>query len=212
MKNHFPAIKVCGLRDPANIEDVISTHPQYIGFIFYPLSARFAGELNPEYIGSIKNVKKTAVFVNASFQEIKIILDKCQFDAVQLHGNESPEFCMQIKKMGVELIKAFGVDSHFDFNRLADYIPVADYFLFDTKTSIYGGSGKSFNWEILKMYPYSKPYFLSGGIGPENFWEAFTFKDDRLYAIDLNSRFETSPGIKNITLLKQVLNNKIDNE
>jgi len=202
-----PVIKICGLKDPTNIREVALVNPQYMGFIFYPSSARFVGELDPESLVDLKNTKKTAVFVDASLKSISGIVNKYQFDAVQLHGNESPEFCMQVKSIGVEVIKAFGLNSDFDFTQLEAYLDVVDYFLFDTKTERYGGSGKSFNWEVLQKYPYQKKYFLSGGIGMENFKEAYTFEDERLYAIDINSRFELSPGIKNIKLLEQVLNN-----
>ncbi len=191
---------------PANIDEVLSLNPQYIGFIFYPSSSRFVGELDQEYIKSLKNVKKTAVFVNATVDAIVEIVKKYQFDAIQLHGNESAAFCHDLKeRTGLEIIKAFGIDPEFDFNQLEAYLLNVDYFLFDTKTSIYGGSGNVFNWDVLKKYSYDKPYFLSGGIGPDNFLDAYTFKDERLYAVDLNSRFESSPGIKNLLLLKQAL-------
>src|SRR5690606_9659775 len=202
----LPAIKICGLMKPANIDEVLSLNPQYIGFIFYPSSSRFVGELDQEYIKSLKNVKKTAVFVNATVDAIVEIVKKYQFDAIQLHGNESAAFCQDLKeRTGLEIIKAFGIDSEFDFNQLEAYLLNVDYFLFDTKTSRYGGSGNVFNWDVLKKYSYDKPYFLSGGIGPDNFSDAYTFKDERLYAVDLNSRFESAPGIKNLLLLKQAL-------
>lgn len=191
---------------PANIDEVLSLNPQYIGFIFYPSSSRFVGELDQEYIKSLKNVKKTAVFVNATVDAIVEVVKKYQFDAIQLHGNESAAFCQDLKeRTGLEIIKAFGIDPEFDFNQLEAYLLNVDYFLFDTKTSIYGGSGNVFNWDVLKKYSYDKPYFLSGGIGPDNFSDAYTFKDERLYAVDLNSRFESAPGIKNLLLLKQAL-------
>lgn len=191
---------------PANIDEVLSLNPQYIGFIFYPSSSRFVGELDQEYIKSLKNVKKTAVFVNATVDAIVEVVKKYQFDAIQLHGNESAAFCQDLKeRTGLEIIKAFGIDPEFDFNQLEAYLLNVDYFLFDTKTSIYGGSGNMFNWDVLKKYSYDKPYFLSGGIGPDNFSDAYTFKDERLYAVDLNSRFESAPGIKNLLLLKQAL-------
>lgn len=208
----LPAIKICGLKNPSNIDEVLLLKPQYIGFIFYPSSSRFVGELDREYMMSLENVKKTAVFVNSSFEEIVKVVDKYQFDAIQLHGDEDVTFCEDLKAAtGLEIIKAFGVDSGFDFTQLERYLPIVDYFLFDTKTSIYGGSGRVFDWDVLKRYPYNKPYFLSGGIDVNNFKEAYTFEDERIYAVDLNSRFESSPGVKNIQLLKQALK-KIDNE
>jgi len=206
-----PLIKVCGLTDPHNIKDVLTLGPQYIGLIFYPKSARYIGELDPEYLLTLKNVKKTGVFVNSSITEVEQMMVKYQLDAIQLHGNESPEFCselmasMQMTEAGVEIIKAFGVDIDFDFQQLEAYLSVVDYFLFDTKTPLHGGSGKAFDWHILDRYSYDKPFFLSGGIGPDNFKHAYQIEDERLYALDLNSRFESSPGFKNISLLQQVL-------
>jgi phosphoribosylanthranilate isomerase len=206
MKQSMPAIKICGLREPSNIDEVLLLKPQYIGFIFYPSSSRFVGDIDPEYIKGLKNVKKTAVFVNASLEEIIEIVNTYQFNAIQLHGNESAAFCEELKRItGLEIIKAFGVESDFDFNQLEPYLPYVDYFLFDTKTSLYGGSGMVFNWNVMKKYPYSKKYFLSGGIGSDNFDAAYSFDDERLYAVDLNSKFELSPGIKNILLLKNAL-------
>jgi len=208
----LPAIKICGLREPLNIDEILLLGPQYIGFIFYPSSARFVGEPDVEYMKGLTNVKKTAVFVNSSLEEIIRIVNRYQFDAIQLHGDESADFCKDVKAgTGTELIKAFGIDPEFDFLQLESYLPVVDYFLFDTKTSMYGGSGRIFNWDVLKKYTYDKPYFLSGGIDPDNFLDAYTFEDERIYAVDLNSRFESSPGVKNVQLLKQTLK-KIDDE
>src|SRR5690606_37722718 len=127
-----------------NIDEVLALGIHYVGFIFYPSSARFVGEIDPDYLRSIKTAKKTAVFVNASFDEIAPIVNKFQFDAVQLHGDESPHLCSQVQDLGVQTIKAFGVNSSFNFNILEPYLKVVDYFLFDTKTPLYGGSGKAF--------------------------------------------------------------------
>src|SRR5690606_15943253 len=181
--NRQPLIKVCGLTDPHNIEEVLALDPQYIGLIFYSRSARYIGELDPEYLLTLKNVKRTGVFVDASILEIEQMLIKYQLHAIQLHGSESPEFCGKlkanqlIKEKGVELIKAFGINNEFDFQQLEAYMPVVDYFLFDTKTPSHGGSGKTFDWSILDRYTYSIPFFLSGGIGPDNFKDAYHIKD-----------------------------------
>ena len=210
-----PLIKVCGLTDPHNIEDVLALGPHYIGLIFYQKSARYVDKLDPEFILTLKDVRKTGVFVNTSISEVEEMQNKYDLDAIQLHGNESPEFCSELKtskkiqEKGVELIKAFGINNEFDFQQLGAYMPLVDYFLFDTKTPSHGGSGKIFDWKILDQYSYTKPFFLSGGISPDNFNEAYCINDERLYALDLNSRFEISPGIKNINLLQQALENRL---
>lgn len=197
--------KVCGLRDKENILEIIGLVPDYIGFIFYPKSARYAGDQDLEFIRALSTVKKVAVFVNASETEINNVLDSYPFDVVQLHGAESPTFCETIRSKGVEVIKAFGLDDDFDFNQLTDYQSVVDYFLFDTKTVLHGGSGKRFDWKILEQYKANVPYFISGGIDEDAFREAKKIDDDRLYCIDINSKFELESGIKSIPRLKAVL-------
>lgn len=197
--------KVCGLREKENILDVVNLGPDYIGFIFYSSSSRYAGDQDLDFINDLTEVKKVAVFVDASESDIDRVLQRYRFDAVQLHGTESPDFCKTIQSKNVELIKAFGVDNAFDFNILKTYTSVVDYFLFDTKTVLHGGSGKRFNWGVLKSYEESKPYFISGGIDQVTFELAENIEDERLYCIDINSRFEQAPGIKSIPLLKTVL-------
>src|SRR5690606_35542174 len=123
-----PVIKICGLKDHRNIAKLVSVNPQYMGFIFYPSSARFVGELAPESLVNLKNIKRTAVFVNAPFSEIREVVSRYQFEAVQLHGDESPELCLQVKNMGVEVIKAFGLHSDFEFTQLEPYMDVVDFF------------------------------------------------------------------------------------
>lgn len=197
--------KVCGLRDKENVLQVAALKPDYIGFIFYEKSARYAGGADLEFINELSGTKKVAVFVNATEKEIDSILTRYSFDAVQLHGNERPEFCETIRLKGVELIKAFGVDSSFDFNQLKAYGSVVDYFLFDTKTRLHGGSGRKFDWDVLDEYKENIPYYLSGGIDKEAFRSASSLKDERLYCIDVNSCFELEPGVKSIPLLQTIL-------
>jgi phosphoribosylanthranilate isomerase len=198
-------IKVCGMRDRENILQIKELNPDYLGFIFYPKSPRYVDLFDKNLISLLHPIKKTAVFVNATLNEVKTIIRENHFNAVQLHGNESPEYCSKIKNVGIEVIKAFGIHENFEWKLLEPYLDVVDYFLFDTFTSAHGGSGITFNWEVLKHYPFEKKYFLSGGIGPENIEIAFAIQDERLYGLDLNSRFEDSPGFKNIELLKTVL-------
>jgi len=198
-------IKVCGMRELENIIQLKELAPDYLGFIFYHKSARYVETIDKNLLNLLQPIKKTAVFVNATLDEVTTIVKEHRFEAVQLHGSESSDYCSEIKKEGVEVIKAFGIHEGFNWELLESYLDVVDYFLFDTYTSTHGGSGKAFNWEVLKSYPFEKPYFLSGGIGPENIESALTIQDERLYGLDLNSKFEDSPGLKNIELLKTVL-------
>jgi len=201
-----PKIKICGLRDPENIREVLALQPDYIGFIFYPASKRYVGtSLDDRWITQLKGAVKTAVLVDADEQEAQAIVDQFGFQAVQLHGSESPGYCGRLRSAGVTVIKAFGIDETFSWNRLADYEDVVDYYLFDTQSPQHGGTGKRFDWTLLQGYPFPKPFFLSGGISAGNIREALDIDDDRLYALDLNSKFETTPGIKDIALLKQTL-------
>lgn len=197
-------IKICGLRDPKNILDIIHLDPDYLGFIFFRQSSRYVQSIDESFLHALQ-IKKTAVFVNSSITEVDAVLNTYSFEAVQLHGSESAEYCKELNRENLEVIKAFGVNEDFEWEQLRPYLDCVDFFLFDTLTPMYGGSGKSFNWKILEEYPFSKPYFLSGGIGPENFKEACAISDDRLYALDLNSKFESFPGYKDIQLLKKVI-------
>ena len=202
-------IKVCGMREAENIRQLKEMNPDYMGFIFYSNSPRYINEIDIKLFASLPFIKKTAVFVNADLEEVKSIIKMYGFDAVQLHGNESVEYCNALHTKELEVIKAFGIDDSFDWKSLVPYQNVVDYFLFDTFTETHGGSGESFNWVVLKDYSLSKPFFLSGGIGPENIESALQIKDERLYGLDLNSKFEIAPGLKDIELLKTVLNRKI---
>lgn len=196
-------LKICGLKFKDNIVQVAALKPDYIGFIFYPKSKRFVGEdfqmpaLSPE-------IKKTGVFVNASPEYVKLKVEQYKLDMVQLHGDETPEYCQQIRSF-VKVMKAFGIDEHFDFKALELYKNCCDYFLFDTKTSEYGGSGKQFNWDVLKKYDNSVPFFLSGGLGLEEIEKLqITNYKLNIIAVDVNSRFEIEPGLKDVKKLKQV--------
>ncbi len=204
-------LKVCGMKEPDNIRDLVELKPDYLGFIFYPESKRFAGKLDLESISNIPaSVKKTGVFVNESMDAMADEVIQYNLDAVQLHGDESADFCRSFKKFlhnmqtekHVELIKAFGISEGFDFTTLQPYEDFVDYFLFDTSTVQHGGSGETFDWNILQDYKGSKPYFLSGGLSPENIHAVSRLNDLRLHGIDLNSKFEHEPGIKDIEKLR----------
>ncbi|MBS1529983.1 MAG: phosphoribosylanthranilate isomerase [Bacteroidetes bacterium] len=191
-------IKVCGMKYPENIEAVAVLQPDYIGFIFYPQSPRFVAELEAVKVSAFK----TGVFVDENIGKVKKLIGKYQLDAIQLHGGEGPDFC-EVFKDKVTVIKAFGIDRHFDFATLDPYVGKVDYFMFDTKTSKHGGSGRSFDWLLLDRYKLDVPFFLSGGIGPENIKEVKEITHPQFYGVDLNSRFEIEPGLKHIDKLKK---------
>ena len=194
-------IKVCGLKYSGNVEAVTGLGPDYIGIIFYEPSPRYAGDIDAELVAEIpKSVQKTAVFVNAGSGEISALIERYKFEAIQLHGSENAGFCQSFRDR-VTVIKAFGIDEHFDFGLLDAYAGHVDYFLFDTKTAIHGGSGESFNWALLNDYRLDVPFFLSGGISLDNLAEIRAIDHPQFYGVDLNSRFEISPGIKDIDRL-----------
>ncbi|WP_374165134.1 phosphoribosylanthranilate isomerase [Arcticibacter sp. MXS-1] len=196
-------VKVCGMRERQNIADLIKLEPDYIGFIFYRPSGRYFGEPGEGDLEDIpSSAKKTGVFVNAEAEEIRSAVRLLKLGAVQLHGNESADLCKELSATGLEVIKAFGIDETFRFDTLKAYEDAVDYFLFDTKTSKHGGSGKAFDWKLLERNDSTKGYFLSGGIGPEEAGMVKSLKDPRLYAVDLNSRFEAAPGLKDIHQLQ----------
>ncbi|MFW5753994.1 MAG: phosphoribosylanthranilate isomerase [Marinilabiliaceae bacterium] len=192
-------IKVCGMRLGRNIEEVARHMPDYMGFIFHPGSPRFAGSiLNPEVTAALPgHIRKTGVFVNASSHYIDETCKKYGLNTVQLHGGESKDQCSELKKRGYEVIKTFSLKNIDDITQTSDYTASCDFFLFDTPTSQHGGSGKKFDWSVLSGATIERPFFLSGGIEEA---DAQTILDDipiQPYAIDINSRFETNPGIKN---------------
>jgi phosphoribosylanthranilate isomerase len=202
------AIKVCGMKYADNIKKLSEIKPDLMGFIFYPPSKRFVGveflksdltDINPQII-------KTAVFVNAQIHEIVEFSKMYGMQVVQLHGTESPDFCKTIKNEGFMVLKAFGIDDSFDFNILELYQDVVDFFLFDTKTNLHGGSGETFNWNKINQYKLQKPFFLSGGLSLENLASVKNIKNEFFYGVDLNSKFELEPGLKDIEQLREAFN------
>ncbi len=195
-------LKVCGMRELENISALSELDPNYIGFIFWSESSRFVDKKTPPLD---KKIIKTGVFVDATFDYILTKIKDHQLDAVQLHGQESCSYCKVIKDYGLKVIKSFSIKNTFDFNTLEDYENSCDYYLFDTKGKLPGGNGFNFDWKILNEYPSQKPFFLSGGIGVDNLNEIKKLVKTKLpiHAIDVNSKFETAPGNKNIELLKK---------
>ena len=192
-------LKICGMKYPENITEIAALKPDYLGFIFWEKSSRLMDVgLIPELP---ETTKKVGVFVDASATEIRSKIEQYQLDIVQLHGNESVSFCTEIKLLNVDIIKVFSVGTNFDFSVLEKFLPMVDYFLFDTKGKLPGGNGVTFDWNVLENYPFKKPFFLSGGIGINELEAIKAFQKtkvvEKCIAIDVNSQFETKPGLKN---------------
>ena len=203
-------LKVCGMSDAANVRELVKLSPDYIGFIFYAQSKRFVGEDFDESVISVipSNILKVGVFVNAEVDYIKQKIKKYNLDLVQLHGDETPDFCRIIKQDGISIIKTFSIDEDFNFKIIDSYKPYCEYFLFDTKSPDYGGAGKKFDWNILLNYDNEKPVFLSGGIDNGDIEEIKKISLKlNIHAIDINSRFELKPGLKDILKIKQFKDN-----
>lgn len=199
-------LKVCGLKHEHNISKLAQLPIDYMGFIFYKNSPRFvAKDLSFDFMRTIpKHIKKTGVFVNENSYSMFNHIAHYDLDIVQLHGNETPEICAELKPQ-VQVMKAFQILDDFDFKQLENYLSVVDYFLFDSPTVTYGGSGKQFNWQVLKNYKYNIPFFLSGGISEEHIDEINQLNMPQLAAIDINSKFEPEPGLKNTEHIKQFI-------
>jgi phosphoribosylanthranilate isomerase len=197
------ALKVCGNRD--NIVEVASLNPDYMGFIFYEPSPRYVGVGFKMPSDLPKSIKKVGVFVNEEVEAIKRIVTDLKFDFVQLHGHESVEDCQTLKRFGVGVIKVFSIDTTFDFKTTIPYEHVVDYFLFDTKGKFYGGNAISFDWNLLVNYHQRVPFFLGGGLTPENIIGLKNISKMNLHAIDVNSGVEDSAGNKNIVRIEAVI-------
>lgn len=192
-------IKVCGMRDTENIREVEALGINLMGFIFWPKSSRFVSE-RPAYLPN--RVKRVGVFVNEDIETVKSLSDEYNLDYIQLHGHESPEYVAQMER---PVIKAISVNNRDDIATYKAYEDVVEYFLFDTKCLSVGGSGKQFDWSILSAYDGKKPFLLSGGIGSDDAEKVKNIRHPKCIGIDLNSRFEITPGIKDINKLKQFL-------
>jgi phosphoribosylanthranilate isomerase len=193
-------VKICGMKYPDNILEVSSFLPDYMGFIFWEKSSRYFDGIIPTLPSSIK---KVGVFVNETLPIIIQKVLKHDLQAVQLHGKESVDFCQELRSQlpkGIEIIKVFSIQDEFDFSALKPFEEFCDYFLFDTKGKLPGGNGTTFDWTVLKKYPSTKPFFLSGGIGLEELEavQEITKTNLPVYAIDVNSKFEIEPGLKKI--------------
>lgn len=201
------------MRDRENIRAVAAFKPDYMGLIFYAGSKRYVEQADAKLLKSLSSqLKLTGVFVNESQQVVLEKVNEYHLKAVQLHGQETADYCSSLKielasiDKGIEMIKAIAVDENLSFEAVQEFDALVDFFLFDTKTSGHGGSGLKFDWEILKNYTGAKPYFLSGGIGPEDLKQLKDWADERLYGVDLNSKFEISPALKDIEKVSRAIN------
>ncbi|NHN24337.1 phosphoribosylanthranilate isomerase [Flavobacterium jejuense] len=198
-------LKICGMKYPENVQDITTLEPDYLGFIFWDKSKRYFDLTELPKLNS--NIKKVGVFVNPTLEEIQEKVTNFQLDIIQLHGQESPDFCKTVQELKVEVIKAFSISVNFNFDQLIEYENTIDYFLFDTKGKKPGGNGISFDWELLENYSLTKPFFLSGGIGITSIDAIKTFLRKTVaqycYGVDVNSRFEKKPGYKNYSKLKR---------
>lgn len=192
------------MRQPDNIRQLAALQPDYMGFIFYKPSPRYVGTiLTEDVVYDIPDtIQKVGVFVNAPEREMDEARIRYGLDVLQLHGDESPELCFLMKQTGAKVMKVFRVDENFEFAMTRRYEDYCDYFLFDTVTKAYGGSGHKFNWELLQEYNNARPVMLSGGIGPDDAEDLLKLDGLNLKGIDVNSQFETEPGLKNIEQLK----------
>lgn len=202
-------LKICGMK--LNTTEVALLQPDYLGFIFYAGSPRFYDQESIEKLP--ENVKKVGVFVKETFNKVYSKIEQFDLNVIQLHGGESAGYCSGLKnKIGskkIEIWKVFSIKDNFDFSVLEEYEPYVDKFLFDTKGENKGGNGYTFNWEVLKNYPSSKEFILSGGIGPEEMekLKKLTKSSLPLHGIDVNSKFEIEPGLKDVELLRKFKGN-----
>ena len=196
-------IKICGMKIPENIREVAALQPNFLGFIFYPKSPRFAEPLDITVLNALpKSIKKIGVFVNEDLENVLTIATKYNLDGVQLHGNELESMCKELHKSGFIVIKAFPIAEAYNFKVTKKYEGTCDYFLFDTKTDAYGGSGLKFNWGMLNEYVGETPFLLSGGIAADDAETILKIEHPKFAGIDLNSKFEVKPGEKNVELLR----------
>lgn len=193
-------IKVCGLRDQTNYREVERLAPDYVGFIFHEASPRFC----PYPPTGSDGTSRVGVFVNETLETIVAKAAECSLDAIQLHGDETPELCLALKRRNLPVIKAFRVSETFDLSRIGSF-EFCDYFLFDAYGDSYGGSGNQFDWQILAEYRGDVPFFLSGGIGPADVETIRKLDHPRFFGVDINSRFEIAPGFKNVAAVNEFI-------
>lgn len=195
-------VKVCGMTDADNIRAVERLGVDLMGFVFYPPSPRRVCGL-PAYMPV--RALRVGVFVNETEENVQAYADRFGLHYIQLHGSESPDYCRTLRARGLRLVKAFSISSAEDISRTSDYDGLCDYYLFDTRAEGYGGSGRQFDWHLLRHYRGETSFILSGGIHPGSSSSLKEFFHPRLAGIDLNSRFELSPGLKDVEHLRDFI-------
>jgi len=200
-------VKICGMREAANLAAVADLAPDLVGFIFYEKSTRYVGPAFEATLvhGLPATVSKVGVFVNAPLAELLATAARYRLDYVQLHGHETPAYCQAAQQQGLRLIKAFSIDDSFDFGTLASYAPYCALFLFDTQGAHPGGNGTAFDWRVLARYAGPTPFLLSGGLGLDNLDELLAFAHPQLAGYDFNSQLETAPALKDVAATRQLL-------
>ncbi|MBN2813222.1 MAG: phosphoribosylanthranilate isomerase [Bacteroidales bacterium] len=192
------------MRNLRNMLEVAAVGVDYLGFIFYRSSKRYVGDKpDMELFNQVKsNISKVGVFVDEDVNTMLDITQRYNLNVIQLHGGETPLVCEKLKAKGVKVIKAFGVYESFDFSAMQPYTSVCNYFLFDTRSEQHGGTGIKFNWHKIDEYEFDIPFFLSGGIGAEDAGGILKLAHPLLHAVDINSRFEAEPGLKQVKMIK----------
>lgn len=203
-------VKVCGITQEEQFNKLHHIGATFGGLIFYPKSQRYVlRHMTTSQIKKENNINKVGVFVNAAVEDVLQMVDECRLHMVQLHGDESPKYCEKIADY-ISVVKAFRVSENDNIGwRIKDYMDVCDMFLFDTEGAGYGGTGKKFNWDKLKDVQVGKPYFLSGGIEPADVERLKEFRQQpeakALFALDINSKFEVAPGVKNMEMVQKFI-------
>ena len=206
---NYELIKVCGMREAENIREVEALGIDLMGFIFWPKSKRYVSE-KPAYLP--QKCKRVGVFVDEDIDQVKRIAEDFALDFIQLHGSESPAYIFQLG--GLHVIKAFNIATAEDLEQTKPYDGLVDYFLFDTKATLPGGSGQQFDWNVLEAYDGETPFLLSGGIGPDDAERVKSFltsqrslslSKGKCAGIDLNSRFEMAPGLKDVNTMRSFI-------
>jgi len=204
-------IKICGMGDTARMHQLAELPVDMLGFIFYPKSPRFVvGKIDPEEVAKLsQHIDRVGVFVDAPENEILELAESYFLTALQLHGSESPELCRKLKAEGYTILKAFNISKLNDYEA---YAPFCNYFLFDTPSAQHGGTGQKFDWALLENYKGTTPFLLSGGIGPDDAEAVNQIDHPQFAGIDINSKFEVKPGVKDIELIKEFLTPRLPKE
>ena len=201
-------LKICGMTYPDNLAEVAKLQPDYLGFIFYEKSPRYmANTLTPEVVRALpSNIRRVGVFVDAATDYMQKMAERYGLHALQLHGQEPPEQCQQLRESALIVMKVFSIgQGDFNVDALLPYQSHVDFFLFDTKGKHPGGNGLTFDWNLLQNYSLDVPFFLSGGIGAAEVKASEKHTLPQLYALDVNSRFETKPGLKQVSQLHELV-------